>query len=386
MTAVKYMHSDMAGAPALTGQVGSMIALLDACLVNGFGTGTVDSVVIAAGIATVTRAAGHPFEAGSVALISGATVTGGSINGEKRVLSATTTTYTFDATGISNQTAGGPVTHKVAPLGFTKPFSGTGLAAYRSADPASTGMYLRVDDTNAQYPRVVGYESMTDVNTGLGPFPTAAQISGGAYWQKSNTSDAVARPWVLVGDSRLFYLLVAYQSSNTAYSALAVFGDPVATRSGDAYCCIVNGHNTTTSGAGSNTGEFDAWDATSSSNFTTMPRSYTGLGSAVGMRRIPPSLYSQSTSGRSGDGSNSMPYPNHPDGGLYVTSQNIFERGTNVFRAVSPGFYHTAQNVTNQVFTNRTRITNIANLSGRTLLLLNSNSGCFGIDITGPWR
>jgi hypothetical protein len=279
------------------------------------------------------------------------------------------------------------LTHKVAQLGFTKPFSGTNLAAYRSADPTSTGMYLRVDDTNAKYPRVVGYESMTGISADLvGPFPTAAQMSGGLYWAKSFTADSTARPWVLVGDSRLFYLLAAFQSGNTAYSALAVFGDPISTRSGDAYCCIINGHNTTPSTAGANSGEFDAWDATTSSNFTTMPRSYTGLGSAVGMRRIPPSLYSQFTSGRSGDGSNSMPYPNHPDGGLYVTSQNIFERGTNVFRAVSPGFYHIPQNVTSQVFANRTRITNIANLSGRTLLLLNSGDGCFGIDVTGPWR
>jgi hypothetical protein len=33
--------------------------------------------------------------------------------------------------------------------------------------------------------RASGYESMSDVNTGTGPFPTAAQVAGGGYWEKS---------------------------------------------------------------------------------------------------------------------------------------------------------------------------------------------------------
>jgi hypothetical protein len=195
----------------------------------------------------------------------------------------------------------------------------------------------------------------------------------------------VARPWALVGDGRFFYLFVAFQSTN-AYSALAAFGDPIPTRVGDPYCCIVNGHDTTPTGAGTTWGEYDAFDATASSVLTTMPRSYTGLGSAASVRRTPMTMYSQSVSGRSGSNSNGMPYPNHPDGGFYVTPHNLIEARTNVFRAVSPGFYHFPQNVTHQVFANRTRINNIANLSGRTLLILNSGSGCFGIDVTGPWR
>jgi hypothetical protein len=45
-------------------------------------------------------------------------------------------------------------------------------------------MYLRVDDTHTQFPRVVGYESMTGINDNLtGPFPTATQATSGATWQ-----------------------------------------------------------------------------------------------------------------------------------------------------------------------------------------------------------
>ena len=36
-TSVKHFHSGRVGAPVLTGAEGSMIALLDACVVNGFG-------------------------------------------------------------------------------------------------------------------------------------------------------------------------------------------------------------------------------------------------------------------------------------------------------------------------------------------------------------
>lgn len=34
-TSVKYLHSAMPGAPVLSGTAGSLISVLDACLVNG---------------------------------------------------------------------------------------------------------------------------------------------------------------------------------------------------------------------------------------------------------------------------------------------------------------------------------------------------------------
>src|SRR5574337_1832659 len=206
-TTVVYFHSAMTGAPSLAGQAGTLIAVLDACLVNGFGAGTVDAVVISGGVATVTRSAGHSFEVGTVALISGATVSGGSINGRQRVLAVTSSTWTFDATGLADQSATGTITAKLAPAGWTKPFSGTNLAAYKG-DVTGTGCLLRVDDTGGTVGRVVGYESMTDVNTGSGPFPTSTQISGGGSLGKSSTADATARPWMIFADDRTFYICV----------------------------------------------------------------------------------------------------------------------------------------------------------------------------------
>jgi hypothetical protein len=46
---------------------------------------------------------------------------------------------------------------------------------------------------------------MSDVNTGTGPFPTAAQVAGGGYWEKSGAAGSTARNWIVVGDERAFY-------------------------------------------------------------------------------------------------------------------------------------------------------------------------------------
>src|SRR5574337_1451421 len=241
-TTVVYLHSAMTGAPSLAGQAGTLIAVLDACLVNGFGAGTVDAVVISGGVATVTRSAGHSFEVGTVALISGATVSGGSINGRQRVLAVTSSTWTFDATGLADQSATGTITAKLAPAGWTKPFSGTNLAAYKG-DVTGTGCLLRVDDTGSTDGRVVGYESMADITSGTGPFPTALQLSGGGWWGKSSTADSTARSWILIGDNRGFIFATACNASYLGYYNTMAFGDIAPIKTPDPYACILAAAN-----------------------------------------------------------------------------------------------------------------------------------------------
>ena len=73
--------------------------------------------------------------------------------------------------------------------GWTKTV-GTNVAAYKQGTGGS-GMSLRVDNSVSAvgYARVVGYESMTDVNTGSNAFPLESQITGGAYLTLSITTD-----------------------------------------------------------------------------------------------------------------------------------------------------------------------------------------------------
>lgn len=389
MTTVKFIHSAMPGAPVLSGQAGALIAVLDACLVNGFGTGTVDSLVVAGGVATVTRGAGHPFEADAIAEIAGATVTGGSVNGAQRVLSATSSAYTFAAAGIPDQTATGTITHKVAALGWAKTFSATNLAAYKPTDLAATGCLLRVDDTGTTNARVVGYESMSDVNTGAGPFPTATQISGGGFWGKSATADATARPWMLVGDSRGFYLAVMWLGS-TSFGTQC-FGDFLSYKSPDPYGCALSCPNSSQLGFSPGTSQLTdlAHIHLTTTQYQYAARGVSGTGQAVSMVRaafMP--LFLASPEAFSGATANtSVVYPNLADNGLYLSQMVLAEISpTRVLRGAHPGAYFCPQTIGPSVFAHRQRVTGINNLPGRTLAAVNHSTGVMFIDITGPWR
>jgi hypothetical protein len=388
-TTVKYFHSAMTGAPLLAGQVGSLIALLDACLVTGFGTGVVDSVVISAGVATVTRSAGHPMQVGTVSLLAGATVTGGSINGEHAVLSASLTSYTFDATGIPDQTATGTITHKAAPAGWSKPFTATNVAAFKMGGVSSSNMLLRVDDTNAQSARVVGYETMTaDVDGGVGPFPSPAQVFGGLYWTKSSAADASARAWVLVADERTFYLSVQYAAGFPGYTTLT-FGDLVPFKSGDAYACVVTGatgSQTSTRGGLPQSGEIGYIDSASPA-LEWAARASTGLGSAVQGRRTAAVPFGANSGVYSGASGSFLAYPNPADNGLYVSPLLFGEASPQIsLRGKHAGAYFAPQNLGVTTFSARDPVTGVTGLTGRTLRALQSDAGVMYVDCTGPWR
>lgn len=393
-TTVKFFHSAMTGAPTLTGQAGSLTALLDALLINGFGTGTLDSVVVAGGIATANRSTGHPFEVDSVALLSGATGSYTGINGEKKILSRTTNTYTFDATGLPDGTVTGTVVHKFAPAGWDKPFSATNVGVYKSNDPAATGMYLRVDDTassNARNARVRGYETMSDANTGTGLFPTDSQIPGGYWWAKSNALDATSRTWMFFADSRFFMLCAAYINGGDAgnYGTQIYFGDLIPVKTPDAYACVLGG-----SGGDSSTstqvGAFDTNLACSSGSADTAmaPRSYTGIGGSTSLYHAAP-MFLMNNANSYASGSNNtggLTYPNPGDGGIYLTPMYATERLALNMRGVFPGFAFCPQRIGPGVFAERSLITGVAGLTGRKLCAVPHFSGVSFVDITGPWR
>lgn len=387
---VKYFHSDMAGAPVLSGTAGAMIGVLDACLVNGWGSGTVDSVVIASGVATVTRGAGHPFEPDMVVEIAGATVTGGTINGQFKIASVAGNTYTFPVPGIPNQTATGTITHKIASLGFTKPYSGTNLAAYRSSDVTGTQFYLRIDDTGTQNARAVGYEAMTAISTGDRAFPLESQLSGGYFWPKSGAADSNPRRWVLFGNSKFFMLCVRW-SDNTGnfFSATAGFGDFLNAGSTDAYRAFINGAaaNPVGSSPGALTLGIEMDTSTTAGNNMRIARSFTAVGSPVAGRLSYGGIaQAGSTSARSGDTSNTAMFPNGADGGIYASPMLIGEVTTECYRGRVPGLYAFPQKVGSSVFSHREKVSPVSGLSGRNLMVINSNNGCFGVDITGPWE
>lgn len=391
MTSVKFFHSAMPNAPVLSGTAGSLIAVLDACLADGFGLKTADSIVVAGGVATATFSTGHSFEPDTIMLVAGATPSG--LNGAKRVLTTSTNTVTFSAAGIPDLTATGTITAKLAPAGWAKVFSATNLAAYRSLDAESTRMFLRVDDTDTTNARVVGYENMTDVNTGVGAFPTGAQVAGGGWWPKANSAGAAARSWTLVADSKGFWLHTHTIASNPGIAgSVWGFGDFASLKSGDPYACqlfCAKSDITSSTTIASNSVEYCYYSPVADSGY--IPRSYTSLGGSVAGATYVTSGWSNSA-GSSGNSYNaSLPlYPNGPDNGLALSGKSVVELGV-CLRGRTRGIYMVVQQCHDK-FNWRDKIDGQGTLLGRKLVAIkcgatanNVSSGLVFVDITGPW-
>jgi len=369
-TAVRYFDSTMSGAPALSGTAGALIGVLDGCLVDGFGSVTVNSLVVASNVATATVSAGHQFamigNTGPVIRIAGSSPAG--LNGDWRITVTSATTFTFTTTGISDQSATGTITAKRAPAGFEKAFSGTNKAAYRSLDVASTQLYLRVDDTGTTNARVRGYETMSDVDTGTGPFPTDAQQSGGSYLYKSSVASSATRSWALYSDGRIVYFFCD-ADANARYTGGVVFGDIDSYVSGDAYHCVLIG-------AASNNNPCYLY-ALNSQNYSYLARSYTQVGGSINSAR-----YSHGKS--SGLGAGGQLYPSGADNNIHLWPVECWD-GSTLARGMMPGVWNPIHNATIQ---HGLIIEDIPSFPGRTLLIQVTGSASYqcAMDITGPWR
>jgi len=256
-TTVKVFHSGMAGAPVLQPQVGSLVSLLDACLVNGFGSLTLTGIVVSGGVATGSYSGTFPAQPESVVLITG--VTGGltALNGEQKTTAIGSGTFSF-ATAAADGTAAGTITAKMAPADWAVAFTGTDVRAYRSNDVTSNRYYCRVNDTNAVVARVVGYETMSDIDTGTDRFPTDAQQSGGLFWNKGYSSASTgAINWTVIANGKRFQIWIAWAMSpnygGSTYKGEMgfVFGDFNSLKStADAYNTLIMGALDATSADG----------------------------------------------------------------------------------------------------------------------------------------
>lgn len=384
-TTVKNLHSSLAGAPQITGVAGDVIAVMDACLINGWGLQTADSLVILGGVGTVTRGAGHSFEVGTVVFVAGATITGGSVNGEQKALTVTATTWTFDATGLSNQTATGTITQKFAPLGWLKPFSGTNLAVYRSADVTGTQFYLNVDDTSTIETRVRGYEVMTAVNTGTSPFPTVSQQAApGAYWSKF--LNAGSKPWMIVGDGKQFIIYLTYYSGVPNSAFIGGFGDFISKKSPDPYCGALYAANTAAPGNSDASYSIAYSASVNSPQGPWVARGYTGQGSSVLAGRVatPPIPTNGAISGVVGGGL--LAFPNLGDNSLYFSPMYLWEYNPTVLRGVLPGPLFLCNSAGGNVYSFRDQITGVSGYPGRVFKALSTYTGVMFVDTTGPWR
>lgn len=233
--AVYVMRSTDTGAPTLSGTTGELVTLLDALLVNGYNSKTI--TITRSGATATASCTSHGFNTLQTVKISGADQA--EYNGEFRVLTTPdANTFTFTVSGSPATPATGTITCVVAPLGFSTAYTATNKRAYQQK-AGTNQFYLRVTDDgtgSASYGRVVGYETMSDIDTGTNAFPTAAQFSGGLYWGKSSAASATQRAWRLFSDGKIFYLCI--KADGASWTGVA-FGDFKSHIPGDVYNTVL---------------------------------------------------------------------------------------------------------------------------------------------------
>jgi len=180
-----YVHTNN-NAPQLQNAYGSMINVLDACLIDGIQIGVVSSLTTSGNTVTVTFGAAHNLMQYQVIKITGAAQA--EFNGEHRILTIpNSSSLTFElATAPSVATATGAISASLPPLGWGKPFSS-----------AATGSGATVINGWAKW----YYSYTVDI----------ANIGG---WSDVSASIAGIRKWILVGSGDYFYILPAFTPSS----------------------------------------------------------------------------------------------------------------------------------------------------------------------------
>lgn len=327
MTVRLFMSTDV-GAPTLNGVAGSFISLLTACLVNGYGDQTPTTITRVGSVATINKA-GHGYLKHNRITMSGWNQV--EYNGGFRVESVIdVNNFTINVTGTPATPGTGttPSMRKSA-AGWTAPYTGANLAAFKQPAALLNPVYYRVDDTTTTYAQVRGYEAMSAITTGTGEFPTVASRAVSTTFPKSTTADAVARPWVILVSEGTVWVWVNANGAADATSAsfLCGFGDFISYKSGDAWNKFIIGTGWNGS-AFSYSYQYNYSSALNPNMGTAVlgdhyiARSYTQLGTAITFGKI--SDYAKS-GGQPGIGSTyndssgrGMAYPHPIDAGLYL--------------------------------------------------------------------
>lgn len=344
-----FRESDTGAPNTLTNAAGTLIGVFDAVLVNGYNSKTV--TITRSGSTATANCTSHGYRTGQIIKHSGAGQS--EYNIEARVTVTDANNYTFAVSGSPTTPATGTITAIVAPVGWTKAFSGTNLAVYRTKS-GTNQFYLRVDDTGTTETRIVGYETMSDVNTGTGPFPTAAQVSGGLYFYKANA--ASARSWRAWSDGKMFHFSghgssATWTGSTTDGTGLS-FGDFVSYKSGDAYnTLIASATSAAANGSGCTWGNTSQTANSASSGFYIARAASQASGAISASRMCGP----QFSSGQIG--SNGPAYPDPTTGGANVFPVYCADVSANSVRGKIQGiwgFYHSSNHTQGDTFSGGT--------------------------------
>lgn len=117
-----------------------------------------------------------------------------------------------------------------AAAGWSVPFQDVNTSVFKPG-VGSNGMHIKVTDTAITPARVKCFESMTDINTGLGQFPSEIQQPGGFYFQKGDHA-TIPRLWTVIATEKFF---VAFFETAVGTQKMQCFGDFDSYKTGDLF-------------------------------------------------------------------------------------------------------------------------------------------------------
>jgi len=274
------------------------------------------------------------------------------------------------------------------------------MAVYRANALDSRRHYFQIVDDGttaggAREARLHGYETMSDVSTGTGMYPSTGQYPNGFFCQKSDTADATARGWVVITDGKTVYHF-AYLSALVSSGDLSSpgnnmnafgFGDALEFKPGDAFLSWVSGSSSTNQFSSTQyCGLFSAAQSITNgtpSQFAALIVTARDFTAVPGPR--PTQLFASGLNSSMG-GTVNISYPHRIDNGFYMVPALLVQGSPALIRGRMPGYYEPLHGPS---FPNTQIIENVTGFAGRKFMMLwgkNSSSvGAVVVDITGPW-
>jgi hypothetical protein len=327
-----YTSNDL-GAPQLNGLTGSLLTVLDAVLINGYGTKT---------------SAGW----------SRALTTTGSLTGYMPASGSKMTLFLNDM---------GPI----------------------NAAVGKEAWFVGWENLTNATGSIAGGNMTGSVGAGNGQFPTPAQLltTGHVVVRKSATATDIERYWQIFADAYTMYLFISSGDSVGEYVG-ASFGNVFSLRgSSDIFRCHISGRNAENSAAAG----ISDWDVLGSlaSNLPAascqhgwLTRGFGGGGSSVQLVRLgDASMGGTSVMTTSQPSVGSLIAPNGPDNSFYLSPIRIAEYASHI-RGRLRGIYHVCHPVAN--FSDGQTFAGANDFVGKTFMIVKSgpNAGYWAIEIS----
>lgn len=236
-TDIKWYSSKDLNAPSLPADWNVLTNVLDACLINGYSSQSFSRVNISDGVAVATFNTNHSFKQFQVIEITGSENT--TLNKEFKILGVSATTVEF-LIDLPDAVYTGVMSARLAPLGWSKPFSDAGRGIYRAKNIEKNPFFLRVDGTKdpsytTAYTKfakvgilesclgiddVAGIQAPFNESSPLRNWKSSGDYHGYAKWKYATIGSEVlygtegeqvsagVRSWILIGDDTSFYLVI----------------------------------------------------------------------------------------------------------------------------------------------------------------------------------